>query len=604
MEPSRSDPQNEIERPANTPFELITLRQHGPESSPAGAPSLSYAPGRLIADKYRLLRLLGQGGMCTVWAVQNVVLDAQFALKLIRNDGGEEHAAERMLREARAAARIEHPAIIRVFDFGTTPEGDPFLVMELLSGVSVRDRLRDEGTFAPVEAVRLLLPIAEALAVAHSHGVVHRDLKPDNIVLVEQEGGKVQPKLIDFGIAKQIEEERITQTGMVLGSPEYMSPEQALGLVDVDQRTDIWSFSIALFEMLTGTTPFLRHGELATILQAVVEQPLPPMSKFGVHEPELWTIISRGLRKAPEDRWEDMHALGVALASWLVEHGVDEDVCMQSVRRAWLAHVPSVSPMAIDVPSEAMPSFPPPSAGRPGFPAPSTRKPKFLPPGAPKYGPLNTPQSRLDAFSEAYEIPKKSMWRTMLGVAAAAGTIAIIGAGALYASLSKQAPPRATPDKVVTPRAAPNEPLPPPPPPETTEPAGAAPAPPAEAASGDAKSKAAPPSDDAKRKEATSDEAKTKESSAPSKSAKRRARRAPQPTFAPAPPPFTAEPSPSRTQPSTPLAAPLAPEPLFGGTTELPHVKPPPDFGSAPPSKKPETNSAGGASDNPYDDEK
>jgi eukaryotic-like serine/threonine-protein kinase len=364
----------------------------------AGVPAArGYRTGDVLAGKYELLRTLGEGGMAAVWVVQNLVLDAQFALKLIRNDWRDAHSTERVLKEARSAARIEHPAIIRMLDFGMTDRGDPFLVMELLSGVSIRDRLRSDGPFTPIEAVQLLLPIADGLSVAHAHGVVHRDLKPDNIVCVTEGVGRSQPKIIDFGIAKQLDQEStsLTQAGTVLGSPEYMSPEQARGLPDVDHRADIWALSVVLYEMVTGTTPFFRGG-VAGVLRAIVEEPARPIADFGIDDPELWSIISRGLQKSPAARWDDMRSLGTALAEWLLRRGVEEDACAQSVRMVWLRGSSSAPPVAIDAHTHAE-------------------------------------LARAAALAEDYEIPKKGIFKTSLGIASAIFTVALIGAAGFVA---------------------------------------------------------------------------------------------------------------------------------------------------------------------------
>src|SRR6187455_1321689 len=207
-------------------------------SSRAAVPSDGrYQPGDLIHDKYQLVRPLGQGGMGTVWVAQNTVLQVSVAVKLIAL--GDQHdadeTAERLLREARAAARLDHPAIVRVFDFGRTDHGDPFIVMELLHGESLADILARDSRMPGVQAVRAMLPIADALASAHDKGVVHRDVKPENVILSTTEDGRTQPKLLDFGIASLQEkstritqEKRLTREGSVVGTPAYMSPEQAM----------------------------------------------------------------------------------------------------------------------------------------------------------------------------------------------------------------------------------------------------------------------------------------------------------------------------------------------------------------------------------------
>jgi eukaryotic-like serine/threonine-protein kinase len=380
------------ERAQDQPFDLVARKRVASEPPESVE---SYRAGDVLAGKYELVRLLGRGGMSSVWAVQHLVLDTQFALKLIRNEGGGAHLAERMLREARSAARVEHPAIIRMLDFGVTDRGDPFLVMDLLSGGTVRERLRTGGRFTPVEAVRLLLPIAEALSVAHSHGVVHRDLKPDNIVCVAAEGGRCQPTIIDFGIARQMGEEssRITQNGMVIGSPEYMSPEQAQGLLDVGHETDVWSFCVVLYEMVTGTTPFFREGALGPVLHGIIWEPAPPISSFGIHDPELWSILARGLQKQPRARWHDMRSLGIALAGWLLDQGVEEDVCMQSIPMVWFGRSSSMPPVAMDA---------------------DTRDER----------------ARLAALAEDYDIPKKGISFAALGLVATTLVVTLIGIAA------------------------------------------------------------------------------------------------------------------------------------------------------------------------------
>ncbi|HTJ81695.1 MAG TPA: serine/threonine-protein kinase, partial [Polyangiaceae bacterium] len=187
--------------------------------------------GDLLSGKYRLVRALGQGGMGSVWAAHNEALDVEVAIKVIRADVRgivDAHVAERLLREARAAAQLRHPAIVRIMDFGKTEGGDPFIVMELLKGDDLAVHLERGGRMSPVNAVRTLLPIAHAMVAAHERRIVHRDLKPENIVLAVQDDDSLQPKLIDFGVAKHEKgpSARITSAGSLLGSPGYMSPEQ------------------------------------------------------------------------------------------------------------------------------------------------------------------------------------------------------------------------------------------------------------------------------------------------------------------------------------------------------------------------------------------
>jgi serine/threonine-protein kinase len=307
--------------------------------------SFRYGEGDVISGKYRLARMLGTGGMGDVWLAHNETLDIDVAIKLMRAESGGGDAADRLLREARAAARLGHPAIVRVFDFGSTDFGEPFIVMELLEGEDLATRLADHGRLSATKAVRSLLPVAHALAAAHSKGIVHRDLKPENIFLSRTEGDRIQPKVVDFGIAKIDRGKglRLTKKGTVLGSPGYMSPEQARG-EDADHRADIWSFCVVLYEVLTGTQPFVGKNENA-ILYAIISQEPAPITALASGDEDLSAILTKGLAKNPDKRWSSMRDLGVALATWLRVQGVNEDIAGVSLEATWLsASTPSDGP--------------------------------------------------------------------------------------------------------------------------------------------------------------------------------------------------------------------------------------------------------------------
>jgi serine/threonine protein kinase len=418
----RSDTLAARESTPDTPIELVGAKAHQEvDRVTPVAPMPAYRAGELLAGKYRLVQPLGHG-MSSVWVAENLLLGGNCALKLI-HDGGDPHAGARMLREVQAAARVEHPAIIRMLDFGVTDRGDPFLVMDLLSGVSVRDRLKRQGPLSPVDAVRLLLPIADGLVVAHAHGIVHGDIKPDNIICVPVGAARFQPKLIDFGIARQVGERPITENGMVLGSPEYLSPEQAQGLPDVDEKTDIWSFSITLYEMATGTTPFFSDGVPALVLDAILERPPPAIAEFGIQDAELWSIISRGLQKSPGSRWSDMRAFGMALAKWLLRQGIEDDIGLRPLRESWLREDGSLPPVAMDA--------------------------------------QRAEDAKVAALAEEYDVPKKSFFRTALGVAAALLTVALLCvAGFSTRSALRPAAGRAPgPPPMLQPAAAPQPPM-------------------------------------------------------------------------------------------------------------------------------------------------
>jgi serine/threonine-protein kinase len=290
----------------------------------------------MIGGKYELISPLGEGGMGSVWLARNVQLDSRVALKLLRAEFDAEDAGERLLQEARAAARLGHRAIVRVFDFGQTAQEDPFIVMELLEGETLSTLLANRGRVAPTKAVQIILPVLDALAVAHTRGIVHRDLKPDNIFL-SRETRRTQPKIVDFGIAKVdqgVAARTLTRQGTVLGSPGYMSPEQARGSDSIDFRADIWAVCVVVYECVTGQ-PAFEGDNYNALMRAIIEDTVVPITQVAAGDAALWAILERGLKKEPGERWASAHDLGRALAEWLVAHGVETDISGEPVR-TWL----------------------------------------------------------------------------------------------------------------------------------------------------------------------------------------------------------------------------------------------------------------------------
>jgi serine/threonine protein kinase len=304
--------------------------------------------GDLIGERYQLLECIGVGAMGTVFRAHDRVLDASLALKLIRIDPqhtNTERATHRLLLEARAIARISHPGIVRVFDFGCV-KNVPFIAMELLRGESLLDFAEREGPVEPLRAVRMLLPVADAISVAHRRGVVHRDIKPENVILAKDEFSRIQPKVVDFGVARlRVGGAGLTRPGALLGTPDYMAPEQAQGEPDVDQRADVFAFAVVLYELLTQRRPF-SHGKAnyLSVLKAVVSEPARPLIDFGVDEPELWSIIARALEKSRDARWQTLRAMAEALAFWLLDKGVYADAYGASLRSTYLVGDPEVEP--------------------------------------------------------------------------------------------------------------------------------------------------------------------------------------------------------------------------------------------------------------------
>jgi serine/threonine-protein kinase len=264
--------------------------------------------------------------MGVVWVAHHLALDVHVALKLIHPDAGSDTAARRLVQEAQAAARIDHPAVHRVLDVDRTASGDPFLVMELLEGECLAEVLRRERRLDPVIAVRTILPIVEALSALHAKGIVHRDVKPENIFLAQSDSRRWQPKLIDFGAVKLRErstQRRISESGAFVGTPIYMSPEQVQGM-EADARSDLFSLSVVLYEAIAGAPPFSRETVTSLFAELFADNPRP-LSGHGVRDPELWTILRRGL--APHaSRWPSARDLGAALVGWLRARGVTADI--------------------------------------------------------------------------------------------------------------------------------------------------------------------------------------------------------------------------------------------------------------------------------------
>lgn len=336
-----------------------------------------YAPGEVIAAKYELVRPLGEGGMGSVWLARNVALDSQVALKLLRAELDAEDAGERLLQEARAAARLGHRAIVRIFDFGHTSQNDPFIVMELLEGETIAALLAARGRVTPAKAVQMMLPVLDALAVAHSRGIVHRDLKPDNIFL-SRETRRTQPKIVDFGIAKVehgVATRTLTRQGTVLGSPGYMSPEQARGSSSIDHRADIWAACVVLYECVTGKAAF-EGDNYNALMRAIIEDDVVPITDLAAGDASLWAILQRGLKKNADERWSSARDLGAALAEWLIAHGVDTDIAGEPVR-TWLEPDSSKSRDLLSAPPPAVLS--PPSDRRGPLATQGSETPTFRP---------------------------------------------------------------------------------------------------------------------------------------------------------------------------------------------------------------------------------
>lgn len=308
-----------------------------------------YASGQILAERYELTRVVGQGGTAVVWIARDSVLAIDVAAKIVLPSRDELSSGlrERTVQEARLCAKLTDPAVCRVLDFGFTGRGDPFVVSELLSGEPLDDRLARQHRLAAVDAVRLLLPILDALGAAHKKGIVHRDVKPANVFLARFDG-RLQPKLLDFGIACSRDvRNRMTTDGTICGTPCYMSPEQARGQSDIDHRSDLWSFCVMLYEAVSGTAPFLHDNCNATLF-AIASTTAPSLSSLGYDEALSW-IVQRGMEKDRDARWPTAAELANALSRWLADEGFESDVSGISLRRRFLERSTSEAPVALDV---------------------------------------------------------------------------------------------------------------------------------------------------------------------------------------------------------------------------------------------------------------
>jgi serine/threonine protein kinase len=261
---------------------------------------------------YRVLRRIGEGGMGVVYLGEHTLIGRLAAVKVLLPEMSAERVnVDRFFNEARATTAVSDPGIVQVFDFGVTADNRAYIVMELLEGEPLNQRLDRLGAMSPADALRIARQVAGSLAAAHAAGIVHRDLKPDNLFMIrdpEAPGGE-RPKILDFGIAKLADDvpDRIkTRTGAVLGTPMYMSPEQCSGAGNVDHRADIYALGCVLFHLTTGRPPFDLPG-LGDIISAHLREPPPvPSSIVSSISPELDGLVLRCLAKAPDQRYATM----------------------------------------------------------------------------------------------------------------------------------------------------------------------------------------------------------------------------------------------------------------------------------------------------------
>lgn len=291
-----------------------------PSASQGRLPAVTGLVGRVVGDRYGVRGVIGEGGMGVVYEAEHFAIGRMVALKVLHPSRAQDkESISRLRHEARVAGTLGHPNICAVYDMGRLDDGSPYLVMERLHGETLAQRLTREGKLPPDELFDVLVQVLSALVVAHQRGVIHRDLKPDNIFLAGREGARPVPKLLDFGISKaeDVEETMADPTGgrQALGTPFYMAPEQARGDRKLDSRVDLWAAGVVLYEGLTGHHPFEAKNYNALLVQILsakhraIRELVPDLS------PALEAVVDRALQKRPEDRFQSAMEFQGALRS-------------------------------------------------------------------------------------------------------------------------------------------------------------------------------------------------------------------------------------------------------------------------------------------------
>jgi serine/threonine-protein kinase len=279
-------------------------------------PAAETLVGAVLEGAYHIERLLGEGGMGAVYHATQLRLDKHVAIKVMARElSAAPEALARFHREALVTSNLGHPNIVQVFDFSTTPTGEPFLVMEFLEGEDLEHRLRREGRLSALTMLHIIKQVTAALMATHAKGIVHRDLKPANIYLLEAAGAADFVKVLDFGISKvRSATTKLTRTASIMGTPGYMSPEQAKGRIeDIDERTDQWALACITWECLAGEGPFVGEN-VPSILFQIVHQPPPPLSsKVAGLNPQIQDVLLRALAKDKNDRFANVNDFAVAL---------------------------------------------------------------------------------------------------------------------------------------------------------------------------------------------------------------------------------------------------------------------------------------------------
>jgi serine/threonine-protein kinase len=273
--------------------------------------------GAILGGSYRLLRVLGEGGMARLYEAEHLFLDRRYAIKVIHEYlARREELLARFEREARAASRIRSEHVVQVIDLQRTADGRPCIVAELLEGEDLQQHLKRVGVMTPTASIPIVRQICLALAEAHACGVVHRDLKPSNVFLARGEGGRVTVKILDFGVAKLIGDRELTSTGAVVGTPAYMAPEQAEQAADAGPLADVYAAGAVLYRMLTGQAPYAADSTSNPLVKLLHEEPARPRDLEPTIPAGVEAVIQRAMARDPRARPATALALEAQLAAF------------------------------------------------------------------------------------------------------------------------------------------------------------------------------------------------------------------------------------------------------------------------------------------------
>ncbi|HZJ65195.1 MAG TPA: serine/threonine-protein kinase [Kofleriaceae bacterium] len=403
--------------------------------------------GEIFVDKYRVDAILGHGGMGVVALCTHLALNEQVAIKMLRRDVLDDaDAVERFMREAQAASKLKSEYVARVTDVGRSEANVPYMVMEYLAGHDLDELLEERGTIQQPLAVELTLQACEALAEAHSLGIVHRDIKPSNLFVTWRPDGSALVKVLDFGISKALtgDVSRLTETQSLLGTPAYMSPEQMRSARHVDARTDIWSLGTVLYEMLEGRRPFEAESFSEMCVKVAVDPPGPMPNT----PPGLQQVVLRCLSKPPELRYASMAELGRDLVPFSRDPHQANVLAERMVRTLRRSQVldwePLVAPLSSPVRAPAPPVVPPiaaPAAANAGAAASAAPEPRIAPRGP------SEPIAAERSLETTYRVPHRR--RTAVIVAAVA--IAAATAIGVAVSRTRSSPNAAPPAQIAAP---------------------------------------------------------------------------------------------------------------------------------------------------------